>query len=289
MKPFRFFLGMLCCLLATACGSDREPSNAAGPRITPATRIVSLNGALTEILCAIGYEKNIVGVDVTSTYPAAIAAKPKVGHARTLSAEGIVALKPDLVLGTEESAKPALADQLRAAGTRVLVFHADHTLEGAKSLIRAVTDSLGEGAKAEALVQAIDRDRAAAPVLASKPKVLFIYARGQGTLMVAGTATPASDIIALTGAQNAVTGYEGFKPLTSEALVAAAPDAILLFDTGLQSLGGTEGLLAVPGVAQTPAGKARRVIEMDGGLLLGFGPRTGEAIATLSRKLHETL
>ncbi|RYE25552.1 MAG: hemin ABC transporter substrate-binding protein, partial [Sphingobacteriales bacterium] len=123
--------------------------------------------------------------------------------------------------------------------------------------------------------------------LTKQPNVLFIYARGAGTLMVAGDHTYPNSMIKLSGGKNAITGFEDFKPLTAEALVAANPDVILMFDSGLQSLGGADGLMQIPGLAQTNAGKKKQVIEMDGQYLTGFGPRTGEAIATLSKKLNE--
>jgi len=276
---------MLTALLA-AC-SNKE--NTQITRIENATRIVSLNGTLTEILCSFGYEKNIVGVDVTSTYPQSILEKPKVGHNRNMSAEGIIALKPDIVLGVQENMKPELAAQLRAAGARVLLFSPEYSVKGAKKMIQAVADSLRYGGKTSDVFAAIDADTREAARLPSKPKVLFIYARGAGTLMASGTNTSIHSIIGLAGGQNAVTAYEDFKPLTTEALVSANPDVILLFDSGLASLGGVDGLLQVPGVSLTNAGKAKRVIEMDGQLLTGFGPRTGTAIAQLSKKLDETI
>jgi iron complex transport system substrate-binding protein len=122
--------------------------------------------------------------------------------------------------------------------------------------------------------------------LKSSPKVLFIYARGMGALSVAGNGTSVKSLIELAGAQNAVNDFENFKPLTPEALVAANPDYILLFDSGLESIDGTAGLLKIPGVAQTNAGKKKQFITMDGAMLTGFGPRVGSAVLELNKKIN---
>jgi iron complex transport system substrate-binding protein len=119
----------------------------------------------------------------------------------------------------------------------------------------------------------------------SDKKVLFIYARGAGTLMVSGTGTPIASMIQLAGAKNAVTDFADFKPLTAEAMVAANPDIILLFDSGLKSIGGIDGLLKVPGIAQTNAGRNRSIVSMDGELLSGFGLRLPQAIRELQEKV----
>ena len=119
-----------------------------------------------------------------------------------------------------------------------------------------------------------------------KPKVLFIYARGAGNLMVAGKETPLHSMIELAGAENAAAELTDFKPLTPEALLTTNPDVILMFDSGLQSLGGVDGLLKVEGIAATNAGKNKKVVSMDGQLLSGFGPRLGEAVVELHNKLQ---
>ncbi|MVN91556.1 heme/hemin ABC transporter substrate-binding protein [Mucilaginibacter aquatilis] len=251
-------------------------------------KIVSVNGTVSEILAAIGLEPSIVGVDVTSTYPVSLKSKPKVGHNRNLSAEGILALQPDVVTGLSTDIKPELADQLKSAGIKLVLFTQELSAEGTKKLIRQVANSFGNKPKAEALVKKLNADLAAAAKLTrseGKPKVLFIYARGTGTMMVAGQNTPLEKMIQLAGGQNAVKGFNDYKPLTAEALVEANPDVILLFSSGMQSLGGPAGLQDVQGVNQTKAGKAKRFITMDGELLTGFGPRLGQAIAELAQKL----
>ncbi|MDB5270363.1 MAG: transporter, periplasmic binding protein [Hymenobacter sp.] len=250
-----------------------------------APRIVSLSGAVSEIICTLGRQGQLVGVDVTSTYPAALEKLPKVGHSRTISAEGVLALAPTLVIGTTESLKPEVAAQLKSAGVAVQLFKQDYSVAGTRQLIKDVAAAFGATAQVPAVLRKLDADLAQVKKPAKAPKVLFIYARGTGTMMVAGTGTQAEKVIQLAGGQNAVTDFADFKPLTAEALVAANPDVLLLFDSGLVSLGGPAGLQKIPGVAQTNAGKNGRVIEMDGQLLTGFGPRLGQAVTELARKL----
>jgi len=271
-KPLLQLL-LLVLLLAAA-----ELSHAAA-----SARIVSLNGTISEIVCDLGHQADLVGVDVTSTYPATLAKLPKVGHTRTIAAEGVLALRPTLVLGTTESLKPEVAAQLRSAGISVQLFKQDFSVAGTKRLIQEVAATFGATKQVPTLTQKIDADLAKVRKPTKAPKVLFVYARGTGTMMVAGQGTSVEKVIQLAGGQNAATGFADFKPLTAEALVAANPDYLLLFDSGLESLGGKAELLKVPGVAQTTAGRAGRVIEMDGQLLSGFGPRLGQAAAELAQ------
>lgn len=252
-------------------------------------KIVSLNGTLSEIVVSLGLQANLVGVDITSTYPASLNKLPKVGHNRNLSAEGILALQPNLIIGIAKDIKPELAQQIKTAGIKMLLFNQDFSLAGTKNLVLAVADSLKKTPKAQAIINKIVKDIQAAKKNIKpniKPKTLFIYARGTGTMMVAGNGTQVQKIIQMAGGQNAVTGFKDFKPLTAESLVLANPDVILLFDTGLESLGGINGLQNVPGIAQTNAGKNKRFIVIDGQLLCGFGPRLGVAVAELAKKLN---
>lgn len=258
--------------------------------LSPGVKIVSVNGTISEILADLGLEKNLVGVDVTSTYPASMRAKPKVGHNRNLSAEGILALQPDIVTGLYLDMKPELITQLKSAGIKLLLFKQEYSAEGTRKLIREVAASVGKTQLAAGMIAKLDKDLAGASRIIHariKPKVLFIYARGTGTMMVAGKGTQVQTIIQLSGGENAVTGFSDFKPLTAESLVESDPDVILLFSSGLESLGGIGGLLSVQGIDQTKAGKNKKVVSMDGALLTGFGPRLGQAVAELTQKIHQ--
>jgi len=268
----------------TSCNSNSE-KKAEG--LADSTKIVSLSGSVSEVLAGIGLGKNIVGTDITSNYPEAMKAKPKVGHNKNINAEGVMALQPDLVIGIKKDVAPALAAQFKAAGVKLLLVDQDYSVDGTKKLIHNLADSLHLSLKGDSLVKVLESDLAKvkAEEQQTKAKVLFIYARGTGTMMVGGTGTQVDKAIALAGAENAVKEFADYKPLTAEALVKANPDIILLFDSGLQSLGGPTGLSKVQGIKQSNAGKNNRFITMDGELLSSFGPRLGVAIQELAAKL----
>lgn len=250
-------------------------------------KIVSLNGAVTEIIAALGHEKEIVGTDVTSTYPESLKTTAKdLGHVRSVSIEAIMALQPTVILATEKDLSPELLEKLKKSGVKAEVFNQEFTPEGTKKLIGDVAKTLNH-ADYKALEDKIDADLKNVKPIAKTPKVLFIYARGANMMMVSGTGTPVERLIKLAGGTNAVTNFEDFKPLTPEALIKGNPDVILLFDSGLGNLGGPQGVLKIPGVDKTNAGKNKKIVAMDGALLSGFGPRLGEGAAQLNALLLE--
>lgn len=257
---------------------------------TAAERIVSAAGAITETIYALDAQKDIVAVDVSSVYPPEATKHQQIGYARQLSAEGILSTQPTLLFVTEDAGPPEVIKQVEGAGVKVVRLNNKHTAEAAIERIQKVGEALNKSSEAEKLVTAlradIEKTQAKVAKTDTRPKVLFIYARGGGVVNVSGTDTAADAIIALSGGVNAVTDYANYKPLTSEGAVAAAPDYILVTTRGLESAGGVEALLKQPGLALTPAGKAGRVIAMDDLYLLGFGPRLGQAAGELCEQLH---
>jgi iron complex transport system substrate-binding protein len=278
---------LLLALSLNACKSKSDKTAPAG-FLTDSTKIVSLNGTVSEILAGLGLEKNIVGTDITSNFPLTHKNKPKIGHNRNINAEGVLALQPDLVIGIKKDVPETLVAQFKAAGVRLLLMDLDYSKKGAASLIHSLSDSLQYAAKGDSLIKALNADLArVTPPKDSinNPRVLFIYARGTGTMMVGGTGTQVEKAIKLAGGRNAITEFPDYKPLTAEALVKSNPDVILLFDSGLQSLGGANGLLKVQGIKETNAGKNKKIITMDGELLSSFGPRLGLAVQELATKI----
>ena len=251
-------------------------------------RIITLSGPLTETVDALGFGAQIVAVDVTSIYPDYISKIPKVSKDRAISAEGIISFSPDLVLAPENMISKAIQYQLSAAGIKVVVIKQEYSAKGALVFIRQVAAALGNAPKGEELVKltstAVGQALETVKNNPKSPKVLFLYARGTGVMMVAGKETSLDAIIRLSGAKNAAQGFSKFKPYTTEALVNANPDIILMFDFGYKSLGGINSILKMPGVSLTNAGKNKRVIEMDGELLTNFSVRLGQAISQLNAK-----
>ena len=275
-------LGQTCLNLPTAGHAEEGPGGS--------ERIVTLGGTITEIVFALGAGERVVGVDASSSFPAAAKRLPKVAYHRRLSAEGVLSLSPTLIIATTEAGPPEALRQIESAGVRLMVLPNEASVDGAVGMIEGIARHLGARETGAALVRNLKEDLArvesAIPRTGTRAKALFLYARGQGTLMVAGRDTGADTMIGLAGGANAVRGYSGYKPLTSEAAVAAAPDVILLMDSGLASVGGVQGLWRLPGLALTPAAKRGRVASMDGLLLLGFGPRLGQAVGMLNRALY---
>jgi iron complex transport system substrate-binding protein len=273
------------CRRSAGGGAAAEGSAAPAPR-----RIVVAGATVTEIAFALGAGAEVVAVDTSSVYPSEARSRPKIGYQRTLAAEGVLAQRPTLLLLSAEAGPPRAIEQLRGAGVPLHVVPSEPSIDGAKQRIRAVAAALGAGARGDELARKLDRDavQAAEKVagVGRRPKVLFIYARGAGTLMVAGTKTPAEVMIRLAGGENAVTGYEGYKPIHAEEVAKAAPAFILIPSSSLEGIGGEEGVLSQPGVSLTPAGAARAIVVMDDVRLLGFGPRTGEALLELFRRFH---
>ncbi|KFC22905.1 hemin ABC transporter substrate-binding protein [Chryseobacterium sp. FH1] len=250
-------------------------------------RIVSISGGVTEIVAALGHEKEIVGTDVTSTYPETLEATAEnLGHVRSMTIEPLMALNPTLILASDKDVNPDLLDKIKASGIKTELFKQEFTIDGTKNLINQVAKALGN-TNQQALLEQIDTDVKQIQPIAKKPKVLFIYARGN-MMMVGGKNTPMASIIEIAGGQNAANDFEDFKPLTPEAVVQSNPDVLLFFTTGLQGSGGVEGALKMPGVPQTNAGKNKKVIALDGGLISSFGPRVGEAALSLNKLLIES-
>lgn len=257
--------------------NERAPAASAGPRI------VAIGGAVTETLFALGLGAQVVAVDTSSSFPEAVHALPRVGYQRTLAAETVLAFRPTLVLASHEAGPPAALAQLRSAGVRVEVLPEVGDARSAAERVRQLGELVGKRAAAAALARPLDElvPRRGA----TAPRVLFLFARGAGVAMVAGDRSPAATMIELAGGVNAVRGFSGYKPLSGEAVLAAAPEVVLVPTRSLTALGGSEALWRLPGLAQTPAGRAARLVQLDDLLLIGFGPRLADAVEQLGRAL----
>jgi iron complex transport system substrate-binding protein len=252
-----------------------------------------VGGALTEIVYLLGAEGNLVGVDTTSQYPPeALKRLPNVGYMRALSAEGVLSLKPTLVIAEGEAGPPAAITQLRSAGAALVLLRKSASPEGVTYKMQALARVLGREAEGEKLASAYAADMAALAAAIAKaehrPKVIFLLSASRG-LLAAGQDTAADRVITLAGGVNAIQGYTGYKPLSAEAVIAGKPDVILATEHGLAQLGGVARLLERPELAETPAGREKRVVALDALLVLGFGPRTPLGVLFLAEKLHPGL
>ena len=277
-------------LVAGLCAAWLAPL-AIAPVFAQEQRVVSVGGALTEIVFALGVEQKLVAVDTTSIYPVAALKLPKVGYMRALSSEGVLSMKPSLVLATNEAGPAQVMSQLRSAGVRMEVVNADHTFEELRTKVKVISAALGVPAEGKKLDESMVSEwqaaqRAAQAVGSRKPRVLFILSHTPSNTMVSGQGTAADAMIRFAGGVNALQGFNGYKPLSAEAVIGAAPDFILLTREGLDAIGGPDKLWEKPGLALTPAAKGKRYAAPDALYLLGFGPRMPRAVRDLAGKLQ---
>lgn len=253
-------------------------------------RLVSVDGAITEIVYALGQGSRLVGVDTTSTYPPATQELASVGYKRALSAEGLLSLAPDLILATDGAGPPEVLRQIRSAGVEVRRIPDTPTPEGLAEKIRAVALALAVEAAGEQLIRRVgsELEQLAARLdrIEERPRVLFLMVVGSGLDHSAGQGAPVDTLIRLAGGENVLHAtLDGYKPLSPEAALAAAPEVILVSRRMLNDLKGIDGVLKRAGLAATPAGRTRRVIAMDNSLLFNFGPRLAHAAADLAEQL----
>ena len=249
-------------------------------------RIVTLGAGVTETVFALGLGDLVAGVDASSKFPEKATQKAQVGYIRMTSAEGIASLMPDLVLAGSTLGPASVKKQLQAASIRLELVEKPTDVQSALQRILKIGKILNKPEEAKKLVDKIELDVAKANKLQrpnQKPRVLFIFTHGGAAVNVSGTKTAAHTMIEASGGINAVTGYEGYKPITAESLLGAQPTLILVTTRSLNAIGGEKGLWATPGLSLTPAGKTKNLVVVDDLKLLGFGPRTGETILELSK------
>ncbi len=253
-------------------------------------RIVSVGGAVTEIVYALGEEDHLVARDTTSNFPAAARDLPDVGYIRALSAEGVLSVNPDLILSEAGAGPVETIELLREASVPVVEVTEGFTRDAIGQKIMIVAKVLGvpeRGAEVAAKVDAEIATALAKVDPSHRPKVLFVLSTAGGRVMAGGAKTSADAIISLAGGQNAATGFEGFKPITDEAIVTSGADVILMMDRDGDHAASLEDLRAHPSLRMTPAAQNGAVVRLDGMLLLGFSVRTGQAISALASALAE--
>lgn len=275
-------------LLLTSCAGASLALPTWAQSVAKPRRIVSISGAMTEVVFALGAQDMLVATDTTSLYPEAAQKTAKVGYMRQLSAEGLLSLKPDAVIGTTEAGPPVVLDQVRSAGVQVELVKADHTWAEVGRKVQVVGKAAGLDAQARALQARLDAQWAATQQqvakAARKPRVLFIFSHS-ATPQVSGGATAANAVILYAGGVNALTGFDGYRPMTAEAMASAAPEVILSSTQSIDAHGGVEKFWQRPELALTPAFKRKALVTMEASKLLGFGPRLPDVV----REIHEKI
>lgn len=255
--------------------------------------VIAIGGDVTEIIYALGQGHRLVARDATSTFPPAAQELPDVGYMRRLSAEGVLSFAPELIVSAEGAGPPEVIDILRAASVEFAEVPEGYDTDAIVRKIETVGAALDVKDRAEVLAAetrseldtALDR---AARSEDEKMRVMFILSTQGGRILASGSGTGADGIIRMAGGLNAVSSFEGYKPLSDEAASAAAPDVILMMDRSGDHASTDAELFGLPALSVTPAAATRNVVRMDGLFMLGFGPRTAKAVTALNRALYPT-
>ncbi|GAB4353960.1 MAG: hemin ABC transporter substrate-binding protein [Oricola sp.] len=276
-----------CTTIVIALLAARAPSAHAGEA---PQRVLSIGSAITEIIFALGEQDRLVGRDSTSTYPDAALALPDVGYMRALAPEGVLSIRPDLIVASEGSGPPETIEVLKSASIRFVEVPERHSADGVDESIRIVAKAMDAEEKGAELRRAFAAQMVALAAtvggIENRKHVLFILSMQDGRILAAGRHTAADGMIGLAGAENAIAGYDGYKQLTDEALLAADPDVVLMMDRGGEFAIDDATLWSHPGLKTTTAARNKAVIRMNGSYLLGFGPRTAAAALDLAKALY---
>lgn len=265
--------------------------------VSDASRIIAADryGTLAQTVWALGMGAKLVGRSTAAAFPAVANVPNVTGGSGSLNVESILALRPSVFLTDSTSAAAQVREQLRAAGVTVVYFDPQRTMDGVVPQIEAVAAALGIPDRGQALAQRTHDEivaaSAAVPKLDKPLTIAFLYLRSTAITMLAGPGSGADALITALGARDAGTAAgltEPFVAITSEGMIAAAPDVLLVMSDGLKSVGGVDGLEKVPGIAQTPGGRNKRIVDMSDAVVLSFGPNTGRVIAALSEAVYGT-
>ncbi|AMY00863.1 hemin ABC transporter substrate-binding protein [Mesorhizobium ciceri] len=253
------------------------------------SKIVAIGGSITEIVYALGQEKHLVARDSTSRFPKAALELPDVGYMRALSPEGVLSVDPTGILALHGSGPKEAVDVLKKTSVPFIEVPEHYSHEGILEKVRIVGKALGVDAKAEVLAKELDTKLTAAEKqtasIKERKRILFVLSIQGGKILAAGSETAADGMVKLAGGVNAVEGFSGYKQMSDEAIITARPDVILMMSNAGPTVSDNE-LFGNPSIASTPAGTVHKLIRIDGAYLLGFGPRTADAIHDLAVSLY---
>lgn len=255
-------------------------------------RIVCISKQYAEIIYALGAEKDIVAVDLSSTYPEKIKSLPTIGYHRALSAETVLAMKPSLILHDNNIGPEHVVRQLEALKIPIKTFQKyESTIAGTDSLIREMGEYFGKEKQADDLCKKLNRDMELALEEAQKytekPKVLIVhFGRATNAYLVMTQKSNAAKMLEWAGGEMAVNAERGMKQLSPEVVAAADPDIILLTDFGYDRLDGGNEIEKLPGISSTKAFKNNHIFRIEEHNLVYLGPRTGENVLLIQQLIH---
>jgi iron complex transport system substrate-binding protein len=257
----------------------------------PLKRVVSAGANITEIIIALDAEQQIIAVDSTSQLPSDLSL-PVVGYHRQLSAEGLLALAPDAIIGSDEMGPDSSLNQLQQAGVQIHRLNSQSTVASLEQRIDALAKLLGHQSQAMALQQKLSQQLSELEKYSQSAKPinsLFFISHDAKKLLTAGSDTTANSIMELAGAVNLAKPHlNSYKPLSDEAILSMQPELLLFSQRSLDKLGGVSGVLnSFPVLAATPAGKTKAIYAIDGHALIGgLGLASIDEAVRLSQRLQ---
>lgn len=274
-------------LLLVACQQPKEKTEVSEEK---PSQFITAGGTITEIVHELGFGDRIIATDITSTYPASMQQLPSIGYRNQIKAEGILSLGANVVLAEADYLNPEVIEQLKSAQVEVRIFDKPMKVDETYRLIDDLSKYLEVPDKGKELKEELQQDieeldayKSAHP---KKAKIAFVMARGPETVFLAGEETFAEELFELAGLDNTAQGFKDFIPLSPEALISMNPEYLLLFDSGLATLGGKDGVSNIKGITETAAYREGNIIAMDGHYISGFGPRVGEAALELAKAIN---
>ena len=300
-RRFQFLFGLAFAVTITfgaivqSVAADRVIEDATGRKVTIGTtqRIVTIGGDITEIVYALGAGDRIIARDTTSSFPPEANAKPDVGYMRALSAEGVLSVKPDLIIAVEGSGPKDAITLLESASVPIVIVPERRSGDSIVAKVRLIADILGETEKGEKIAGTMaTKFKALETAIGKIPenerkKAVFVMSLNGGKPLAAGHNTAADAMINMAGGINPMAAVEGYKPASDEALIAAAPEVVVMMNS--QSVPDPDVVFDSPALRATPAAQNKALVTMDGLYLLGFGPRTADAARDLAHALYPNL
>ncbi|RCK32886.1 hypothetical protein TH19_18440 [Thalassospira profundimaris] len=252
-------------------------------------RVITVGAPATEIVFALGAGDSVIATDTTSTRPESVEALPKVGYMRQLASEGIISLKPDLIIAVEKSGPDNVLEELRSLGIPIVRLPSLDAMKNLPDAIAIAGAALGRDDAADALTQKVRGDIEGLRHLAEqeRPSIMFLMAVGHGKPLSAGSHTTAAEIIDLIGGNNPMATFDGFKPVSSEIIAADQSDYVLVPQSTVDHYGGLDGLKTDPVLGLNKAVSNGKVLTVSASTILGFGPQSASEIREVAQSLHQ--
>ena len=276
-------------IILAICSQNIFPEESSCSPAKNTKRVVIAGGSITEIFYLLGIDNRIVALDITSNYPEEAKELPSVGYVRMLSAEGLLSMNPTIILGEHDMGPPTVIQQVRETGVELRIIPEEKSVQGIIEKIRCVAETMGVSSLAEELINHEFTEKYTAikqnqnKILKENISAMVIYSMQGTSPIVCGTGESGDAFLKLIGAENAFSGFEGWKPASAESILENDPDYILITSRLLKRFSSIEELRKHPSLSQTTAAQNDNIIAKDGMAMMGFGPRTIDCALEVSK------